>query len=1356
VAQGGTCVLAADAPPAPDDLAPDDAEVGSGDEVAPGDAEIAPGDAEVMPDATEAGGEIEAEGASGLPPGGWTCPVSWYGDAAACDCGCGAPDPDCADMELPVHGCPSGACEADGACAACVPTCSGGDPGAPPKECGSDGCGGSCGTCFDPLEPVCVEGKCVPCVPACGALGLACGPDGCGGSCGSCAEGSQCIQGLCGQPPPLASCKAYCGGLAPAGCSCAADCTGLGTCCADFSDVCGCLPSCFDKECGPDGCGGECGTCDPGTACVAGQCEVPLCGPEPCSGHGVCNPADGSCQCSAGYLGAECDACAAGFLAYPDCYADLCADQKCGVHAVCAQSEPGAFACVCDTGYSGVGVDGCDPIDNCAEGAADCHELAGCTPTGPGTHTCDCKPGYEGDGVADCQPIDTCAKGLGGCDPSAVCTATGHGTNTCTCPFGTEGDGSTCGPMAFDPRDVPGLALWVRADAGLVLDGGAPPRVEAWVDQSGSGNDFKQAVPDRRPDAVGDAFSGRPALRFSASGSQTMTVGTPFPAPATVCVVARLVGPTFGRVLASLYGNWFLGWHGDGMQDHAFFEGWALNPSVKVPAPTDVPLIYCAVLSGSSSSIYRGLRFLGSSSGGLAGPHGLSLASWGGVTEYADSEVAEVLVFSTALEDATRAKLQAYLVGRYPTCKDGIRNRSESDADCGGGTCAACPDAKGCGLDADCASGICDEPMATCGEGQRRVFDFTGAVETFTLPVDRTVRLLAWGAGGGGSGGSCAHGGGGGYGAGYLAGQGQAIEVRVGEGPPNWVAAAGPYFGGGGKSAPCGPSGGGGGRSQVALAGGGSVLLVAGGGGGAGPGAGGHGGAGGGGTGDAGYAPWIGEDGSDTGAGGGGGWYGGKKGTGPGCDKGGGGGGGSSHTGVEVVAGETIPAEGATPGRALRVDRGGAGEGALVCSGAGTHGRVVVDWSLATSCGQDSGGCPAHTACAESAQGVVRCECPAGYYDTGAECHLADACAAGLGGCDPNASCTATGEGTNLCSCNPGYDGPGATCSPMPFDPRSLDDLALWVRGETGIVTEGGAVAEWRDQSGNGNDFVQADPAKRPAVVAAGAGAEPALGFSAGQAQNLAVPVSFAPPVTVCVVARMLGPVKGRILTSLANNWLLGWWGGGEDKAYFEGWVSGPPTPASSDVLLYCSVQTGALSSVYRFQTLLASNANGLAGPNGLALGAGLGGSEPSDAEVFEVLVYGRALGDAERERVVAYLSGKHGLCVDGTQGCADADHDGSADSADCAPADPTVHPYALESCDGMDNDCDGATDGAAACGDCAGKSTKLPGEASGQTALLSCAEWGPESPIAVKSATYAASCGAPTSLATVPAACDG
>jgi hypothetical protein len=64
----------------------------------------------------------------------------------------------------------------------CLPRCQN-------RECGPDGCGGSCGEC--PGNDTCdtSTGQCV-CQPKCG--GKECGPNGCGGSCGECPDSHTC------------------------------------------------------------------------------------------------------------------------------------------------------------------------------------------------------------------------------------------------------------------------------------------------------------------------------------------------------------------------------------------------------------------------------------------------------------------------------------------------------------------------------------------------------------------------------------------------------------------------------------------------------------------------------------------------------------------------------------------------------------------------------------------------------------------------------------------------------------------------------------------------------------------------------------------------------------------------------------------------------------------------------------------------------------------------------------------------------------------------------------------------------------------------------------------------------------
>ncbi|WP_437910899.1 hypothetical protein WME95_24940 [Sorangium sp. So ce327] len=45
--------------------------------------------------------------------------------------------------------------------------------------------------------------------------------------------------------------------------------------------------------------------------------------------------------------------------------------------------------------------------------------------------------------------------------------------------------------------------------------------------------------------------------------------------------------------------------------------------------------------------------------------------------------------------------------GQPPSCSDNVKNGNETDVDCGGGTCPACPVGGQCAVGADCTSGLC-------------------------------------------------------------------------------------------------------------------------------------------------------------------------------------------------------------------------------------------------------------------------------------------------------------------------------------------------------------------------------------------------------------------------------------------------------------------------------------------------------------------------------------------------------------------------------------------------------------------------------------------------------------------------
>ena len=192
---------------------------------------------------------------------------------------------------------------------------------------------------------VCVdeEGD-VPCEPTC--LGRECGSDGCGGTCGPpCPDGEQCQDGLCECTP---DCNGRdCGPDPVCGTECG-ECSDDEICNAD--GICECIPDCGGSECGLDPiCGTlDCGACTGNDTCNSdGTCEcVADCGSRECGLDPVCETEDcGSCRdneiCSSeGHC-----------TCIPDCDGRVCGLDGCG--DVCG---PG-----CELGQ------GCDAVGQCRD-----------------------------------------------------------------------------------------------------------------------------------------------------------------------------------------------------------------------------------------------------------------------------------------------------------------------------------------------------------------------------------------------------------------------------------------------------------------------------------------------------------------------------------------------------------------------------------------------------------------------------------------------------------------------------------------------------------------------------------------------------------------------------------------------------------------------------------------------------------------------------------------------------------------------------------------------------------------------------------------------------------------------------
>ena len=406
------------------------------------------------------------------------CPEQPTCDGIECGAFCGVDCGSCAEGSLCL----------DFAC--CTPDCDG-------KVCGSDGCGGTCGSCEGNDD--CVGGECVPCQPKC--AGKECGDDSCGGTCGGCAVGEVCAVGQCT--------NSYCDGQCTSGaidcgpdceCFCDNDCFYFGNCCPGICDVCApefpndcCQTQCEGKTCGDDGCGGSCGGCPPGQICDEAfsfciQC-APACDGKTCGDDG-CGASCGDCS-----VGNECDPSGQCVTCQPKCDGKTCGDDGCGGvcgncagGAVCSEGECTpeycAGRCGKDSVPAGAGVTcGCDAfcfaLGTCCPGVCtSCTEELGvlcCEPQCGGKECGDdgclgscgvCKGDQScisGICVA-CQP-DCLNKGCGddGCGGSCGQCTPGHLCEAGVCidcdpqcdgkSCGDDGCGGSCGPCTGDCID---------------------------------------------------------------------------------------------------------------------------------------------------------------------------------------------------------------------------------------------------------------------------------------------------------------------------------------------------------------------------------------------------------------------------------------------------------------------------------------------------------------------------------------------------------------------------------------------------------------------------------------------------------------------------------------------------------------------------------------------------------------------------------------------------------------------------------------------------------------------------------------------------------------------------------------
>lgn len=223
------------------------------------------------------------------------------------------------------------------------------------------------------------------------------------------------------------------------------------------------------------------------------------------------------------------------------------------------------------------------------------------------------------------------------------------------------------------PTDLPGLVLWLDADAIAGLSDGDP--VGTWSDQSGESNDFTQATTARKPTYKTSIQNGLPIVRFDggdflaeAGGAVSLRVTT-----FSVFIVFYGVRPYVGsfgglayhvcedatgrilheeipskRVLSQFYDSG-AGYHSE-LTDSAYnFDEWH---------------IFEATLTTGASNwkFYKSGAANGTATGFIARTGTTPMEVGRGHTSYPfTGDIAEFILYNSALSDADRGLVEAYL-----------------------------------------------------------------------------------------------------------------------------------------------------------------------------------------------------------------------------------------------------------------------------------------------------------------------------------------------------------------------------------------------------------------------------------------------------------------------------------------------------------------------------------------------------------------------------------------------------------------------------------------------------------------------------------------------------------------------
>lgn len=228
------------------------------------------------------------------------------------------------------------------------------------------------------------------------------------------------------------------------------------------------------------------------------------------------------------------------------------------------------------------------------------------------------------------------------------------------------GGGKLLAAKQFYPSDLNGLALWLRADAGVTYDGSN--NVSAWADQSGNGKNAT-ATGTQRPLYVSSDINGMPVISFDGVDDRLIGPNVISSTPCTIIIVAKFSSSEEIGVIFEQYDTYdnialYRGFNGGTSRNFRLYNGADLTSSATTN--DNQAYIFEAIVNGSNSYLYlNGSQTAFGNAGNLIPEGNYYLGYWRGGNAARTMKIAEVIVYNRAITTQERQQVESYLNAKY-------------------------------------------------------------------------------------------------------------------------------------------------------------------------------------------------------------------------------------------------------------------------------------------------------------------------------------------------------------------------------------------------------------------------------------------------------------------------------------------------------------------------------------------------------------------------------------------------------------------------------------------------------------------------------------------------------------------